>query len=122
VVSLLLVGLAIGVLRNALALEPQMEAQARDAACGVAPAAPPPAMSATSSSSAIPAPSTARPGKPAPPPLPPPAQPPCRLQLTRWERGPVGRTFEFENGATRVRVDCRREHLVLGDYACQKTY
>lgn len=109
---LLVLGLSIGGLRNTLALEPRLDAQAREAACAVAP--PAPALSV----SAAPAAANARPGKPAPPPPPPP---PCRLQPTRWERGPLGRTFDYEGGATRVRVDCRREYLVLGEYACQKT-
>jgi len=128
--GLLSIAVSIGALRNALALEPQLEPQARDAACGVAPVLPAsatsatstaPATSATSTTSATPAKApapAARPGKPAP--LPPPPAP-CRLQLTRWERGALGRTFEFEAAGTRVRVDCQREYVFVGDYACLKT-
>jgi hypothetical protein len=112
-------------LRNALAPEPGLEAQARDLACA-GPTLSPPALSAAATPSG--AVSTTPAGKPASSataapagkPAMPPATSTCRLQPTRWESGPIGRHFEFQGPPApgTVRVQCRREYIALGDYRC----
>jgi hypothetical protein len=129
----LAIGITAAGLRNALVPEPLLEGQARDVACGgsgllitaespVGPAVTPSVSSkgAAGKPSAS-APSGKLPG--APPSVQVPAAPvtaPCRLQITRWESGPFGRSFEFqEAGLSRpVLVQCLREYYAVGDYRC----
>jgi hypothetical protein len=129
----LAIGITAAGLRNALAPEPLLEGQARDLACGgsglpisaeslVGPAD---TSAASSKGAAGKPPASAPTGKlpGATPSAKPPAAPvaaPCRLQITRWESGPIGRTFEFqEAGLSRpVRVQCLREYYAVGDYRC----
>lgn len=100
--TLLLLALVAAGLRNALALEPTLEAQAHNTACA-SPLAP------------------ANPSSPptAPPPRKPPP-PPCRMQLTRSENNVLARTFVYETSTTRTRIQCRRDYWALGDYHCDK--
>lgn len=102
---LVCLGLTAAGFRNALAPEPGLEERARDLACTGSALAPPAAVSSP------------RPGKAS---VITPAAPPCRLQATRWEAGPLGRSFDFqEQAASRpVRVQCRREYVAAGDYVC----
>ena len=101
---LLCIGLTAAGLRNALASEPGLEALALAAACAGPSPAPLPSASAP------------RPGKP----LAPPPAAPCRQRPTRWESGPLGRSIEFQppGGGAPVHVQCRREHIALGEYRC----
>jgi hypothetical protein len=116
--------------RNTYAPQPHLEGLAREAAC--APSVPPASVVPPASAAPLPtASSKGAAGKPAAtaaggksPGLPPsvnvPVVAPCRLQTTRWESNPFGRSFEFqEAGMSRpVLVQCLREYYAVGDYRC----
>jgi hypothetical protein len=129
----LAIGLTAAGFRNALAPEPLLEGQARDLACGgsglpitaESPVGQAVIPSVSLKGAAGKPPASAPTGKlpGATPSAKPPAAPvaaPCRLQITRWESGPIGRTFEFqEQGMSRpARVQCLREYYAVGDYRC----
>jgi hypothetical protein len=123
-------GFIAAAVRNTLASEPHLEGLAREVAC--APPVPPTSVVPSASAAPLPAASSkGAAGKPAatavggkPPGLPPSVKPPvvapCRLQTTRWESNPFGRSFEFqEAGMSRpVLVQCLRQYYAVGDYRC----
>jgi hypothetical protein len=44
--------------------------------------------------------------------------PACRAQFTRWERTPIGQTFDMQTLSGTVIVRCQREYYLVGDYHC----
>src|SRR5262245_31345273 len=104
--SLTILGLAACGRRHVFALEPGLDSLSHAAGCA------PPSAAPVASPSAAPA---AHSGIAAG------AAPPCYLQLRRWERSPLGRTFVYEGGRGLVHVQCWREYWALGDYHCKRT-
>jgi len=45
-------------------------------------------------------------------------RPGCSAQLTEFMRTPIGHSYVFATSAGRVEVECRREYLLVGEYAC----
>ena len=45
-------------------------------------------------------------------------RPGCSAQLTEFMRTPIGHSYVFATQAGRVEVECRREYLLVGEYAC----
>jgi hypothetical protein len=84
--------IVFGALNNAFGTEPQLEEQARDLACSSQATAAPPAPSA------------------------------CQLQTSRLESNPFHRAFEFEDGKTRVRIECTRSFGLVGAYQCKQVF
>jgi hypothetical protein len=44
--------------------------------------------------------------------------PGCRAQMTRWERLPIGQTFDMATSRGSKIVKCHREYYLIGDYRC----
>jgi hypothetical protein len=45
-------------------------------------------------------------------------RPRCSAQTRQFMRSPIGHTYEFVTPAGNVEVTCRREFILIGDYAC----
>src|SRR6185369_1280661 len=99
-VFLLCVFLSVAGAYNVLADNAEVEALAKEVACG---------------GGAHPAPDGGSP--PAKP--PPKADAACRPQKTRMERTPLSQTFDFATAKHPVTVRCARSALLVGDYACE---
>lgn len=95
---LLCAGAIAGALNNAFGDEPQLEGQAREVAC--------------SSLVVAPADGPGKPGSGA-------VKGDCKLRTTRLETNPIRRSFDFDDGAARVHVQCSRAYLLVGDYTCK---
>ena len=43
----------------------------------------------------------------------------CAAQMTRMMRTPISHTYSFVAGGRPVEVECMREYILFGDYACK---
>jgi hypothetical protein len=47
----------------------------------------------------------------------------CSVTMTRESRSPISQSFTFQTtlkGQQTVDVECKREHILFGEYACSK--